>query len=78
MIPYRPEAICPATDNFCFVVKAFDGGIVNGQFEITEDVFLMPAYHPGKLSDRIQPGMCRPPEPLLKVLSRPAYGFIKP
>ena len=47
MAPYGSEAVCPATDNFCFVVKAFDRGIVNGQFEITEDVFLMPAYHPG-------------------------------
>jgi len=45
--PYGSEAVCPATDNFWFVVKAFDRGIVNGQFKITEDVFLMPAYHPG-------------------------------
>jgi hypothetical protein len=37
--PYRSEAVCPATDNFYFVVKAFDRGIVNGQFEITEDGF---------------------------------------
>jgi hypothetical protein len=37
--PYRSEAVCPVTDNFYFVVKAFDRGIVNGQFEITEDGF---------------------------------------
>jgi len=42
------------------------------------DVFLVPAYHPGKLSDRIQPGVCRPPEPLFKVFGRPVYGFIRP
>ena len=59
MAPYGSEAVCPATDNFCFVVKAFDRGIVNGQFEVTEDVFLVPTYHPGKFSDRIQPGVCR-------------------
>jgi hypothetical protein len=56
------------TDDLSLIVKAFHRAIADGHIEITENIFFFAAQHPSKISHWFQPGMCRPPEPLVEEL----------
>jgi hypothetical protein len=40
--------------NFAFIVESFYESIVNEDFEVIEDIVLMPSDHPSKLSHGLQ------------------------
>ena len=70
----RAESVRLVDDELGLVVQSLDGAVVDGHLEVVEDVVFMTAHHPGKVTHRLEPGVRRPPEPLLEVffLAQPA------
>ena len=72
------ESIRLVDNQLRFVVQSFDGAVVDGHPEVVEDVVLMAANHPGELTQRREPRVGRPPEPLLEILFRPTCVRVVP
>ena len=55
IIAGSPESVCFMTDNFCLVIKTFNGAVMDGHIEPREYVFLVASHHPGKVAHGLKP-----------------------